>query len=132
MKAAAILNDGFITRVGCGNISLWYERWLHKGRLCDRLPFVHISDTNLQICDVVQSGIWNFNILATQIPVDIKLEMQSIILNNTYANLLIGKLILQALTSPKVLICGFWIRMIIGCHMTLIGYGFGSYRLLKI
>jgi hypothetical protein len=101
MKAAAILYGGFITRVGCGNISLWYERWLHNGRLCDGLPFVHISDTNLQICDVVQSGIWNFNILATQIPVDIKLEMQSIILNNNYADLLIWEADIAGTYSTK-------------------------------
>jgi len=101
MKAATILNDNFINRVGCGSISLWYERWLHKGRLCDRLPFVHISNTNLQICDVVQSGIWNFNILATQIPVDIKLEMQSIILNNTYVGLLIWEVDIRGTYSTK-------------------------------
>ncbi|MCI46789.1 hypothetical protein A2U01_0068030, partial [Trifolium medium] len=25
-----ILNSGYITRVGCGNVALWYEKWLHK------------------------------------------------------------------------------------------------------
>jgi len=62
-KVTAILNNRFIARV----------------------VFVHISDTtDLQICEVVQSDIWNFNILATQIPTYIKLEMQSIILNNIF------------------------------------------------
>jgi hypothetical protein len=62
-KVTAILNNEFIHRV----------------------VFVHISDTtNLQICDVVQYGICNFNILATKIPADITLEMQSIILNNIF------------------------------------------------
>jgi hypothetical protein len=100
-KAAAILKSGFITRVGCGNVSLWYARWLHKGRLCDRLPFVHISDTTLQICDVVQSEIWNFNLLATQIPLDIRLEMQSVILNNASADLLIWEPAISDTYSAK-------------------------------
>lgn len=68
LKAATTLAMGFIYRVGRGNISLWYERWLHKGRLCDRVPFVDIQDTHLQIHDICKLGSWNFEQLATTPP----------------------------------------------------------------
>lgn len=88
VKAVANLKQGFITRVGKGDIPIWYKKWLHKGKICDRIPFVDIQDINLKINDVCQYGKWNFDQLTTQLPIDIKLEMQSIFINTNYEDLL--------------------------------------------
>jgi hypothetical protein len=50
---------------------------------------------------VVQSEIWNFNLLATQIPLDIRLEMQSVILNNASTYLLIWEPAISDTYSAK-------------------------------
>lgn len=75
--------------MGRGNISLWYERWLHKGRLCDMVPYVHISDINLQISDLCVSGTWHFDHLNTILPLDVRLEMQSVFTHESSDDLLI-------------------------------------------
>ena len=52
MKASSSLHDRFKLRFGNREGSFWFTRWLPAGRLCDLVPFVHISDTDFQICDV--------------------------------------------------------------------------------
>lgn len=89
LKAVDFLKWGFINRVGRGNISLWYERWLHKGRLCDMVPYVHISDINLQISDLCVSDTWHFDHLNTILPLDVRLEMQSVFTHESSDDLLI-------------------------------------------
>ena len=69
-RKAAILSDGYRLRVGSGNISLWYDRWLEEGLLCDVIPFVHIEDTQMRIADLYSRGTWQFNKLATILPSD--------------------------------------------------------------
>lgn len=39
LKVADLLKDGFIWRVGCGDLSLWYDKWLVVGPLCEMIPF---------------------------------------------------------------------------------------------
>jgi hypothetical protein len=51
-KAAVILTSGFTNRVGKGDISIWYDKWLHNGRICDRISSVDEEDTRLHIMDV--------------------------------------------------------------------------------
>ena len=50
---------------------MWYDKWLHEGRLCDILPFIHIEDTLLQVKDVYFDGKWHLEGLATVLPRDI-------------------------------------------------------------
>lgn len=99
--AAAALSNGYIYRVGRGNISLWYERWLHKGRMCDRLPFIHIQDTAMRISDVCHDGIWNFEQIATLLPIDVRLEMQSIFTNDNFDDLIIWEPATNGANSTK-------------------------------
>lgn len=47
-RAATLLKPGYIVQVGQGDVSLWYERWLHNGRLCDRVPYVELHDMHLK------------------------------------------------------------------------------------
>ncbi|KAJ1377134.1 hypothetical protein SESBI_49195 [Sesbania bispinosa] len=63
---------GFPLPRGDGSSSFWYDLWHPAGRLCELVPFVHISDTCLTINNVIDNGRWNFDSLSTIIPDDIK------------------------------------------------------------
>lgn len=54
IKALEFLKKGFIYRVGRADISLFYE-----GPICGMLDYLHISDTNLVVKDVLVNGQWN-------------------------------------------------------------------------
>ncbi|MED6148040.1 hypothetical protein PIB30_049441 [Stylosanthes scabra] len=48
-----------------------------EGSLAKDLPFVHISDTNLQIQDVWDHGNWNMNRLSSILPEEVKQNIGS-------------------------------------------------------
>lgn len=101
VHAASLLKDGYIHRVGEGNISLWYERWLHKGRLCDSLPFVSIHDIHLKIKDICHDNTWDFSLLYTFLLMEAKLEMQSVFMEATSPDLLTWEPALNGTYSAK-------------------------------
>jgi hypothetical protein len=41
---------------------------LERGRLCDRLPYVHIFDIAMRISDLWMYDAWNFSRLHTLLP----------------------------------------------------------------
>lgn len=126
---------GFITRIGKGDVSLWYDKWLIQGRICDRIPFIQIHDINWRVKDILQDGMWHFNILGsgTQIPVDIQREMQSIFINDQAEDLLIsGHHLLRAYTLLEVqLILGLSKLRPLLMIILFVGIGFGSLRCLR-
>lgn len=65
------------------------KKWLHRGRLCDLLPYIDTHDTHLKIADIYHNGVWHFERLYTQLPLDIKLDIQSVYLNYLSPNILI-------------------------------------------
>ena len=71
-KAWKNLMEGFVWELGNGSSSFWYDSWSPLGKLCDLVPFVHISDTQLQVRDICLNGSWNLDVLYTNIPTDIK------------------------------------------------------------
>ncbi|CAI8603313.1 unnamed protein product [Vicia faba] len=70
LKRKKNLGKGFQPQLGLGDSLFWYHNWLGSGKLCNRVPFVHICDTQLHIHDVCRSGFWNFGILYTILPPD--------------------------------------------------------------
>jgi hypothetical protein len=88
-KAAVALTSGFTTRVGNGDISIWYDKWLPNGRICDRISSVDEEDTHLHIMDVCSYGTWNFDIISTHLPQEIKMEMASVFTNEDSDDILI-------------------------------------------
>lgn len=50
---------------GKGQLSFWFDHWHPEWLLCDKVDYVHISDTELKICDVWEDGIWHLNRLFT-------------------------------------------------------------------
>nr|KYP53392.1 Retrovirus-related Pol polyprotein LINE-1 [Cajanus cajan] len=51
-----------------GHVRFWYDVWLGNSALCLDVPYVHFRDVNLQVCEVLQQGKWNLDILHTPIP----------------------------------------------------------------
>jgi len=64
-KTVEVLKSGFKTRIGRGEVSLWYDKWLEDDYLCNIVPYVHISETNLRLRDIYHHGRWNFSHLTT-------------------------------------------------------------------
>lgn len=63
-----MLRDGFAFKMGNGQSSLWYYVWLGYTKLCDRVDFVAIHDTQKRICDVVDGDQWRLERLVSMLP----------------------------------------------------------------
>lgn len=70
-KVANLFRDRFHFKFGRGDISFWYDNRLPKGKLCNLVPFVHISYLELCVRDVYADGQWQFNMLSTSLPPDL-------------------------------------------------------------
>lgn len=67
-KATNILQDGFRLKVGDGKLTIWFDRWNSQGALSQLVDYVHISDTNLMLKDIIYDGFIHWNMLPTPIP----------------------------------------------------------------
>ena len=56
VKAWNVLKDGFSWQLGPGNSSFWYDKWLPIRKLCDLVPFVHITDSDHTVRDIWSDG----------------------------------------------------------------------------
>ncbi|KAJ1417617.1 Ribonuclease H domain [Sesbania bispinosa] len=72
LKAKEALRNGFMMKLGTCQISIWYDDWTGLGKLCDLVPYVHISDSNLLVNDLWRSGTWSLDHLATVILDEVK------------------------------------------------------------
>ena len=57
------LGDGFRPKISKGNLSIWYGKWVDNDLLCQLLPFVYISDSELKVKGVYFYGVWHFDVL---------------------------------------------------------------------
>ncbi|KAL6555008.1 hypothetical protein OROGR_006266 [Orobanche gracilis] len=71
IKARDALRECFSFMLQDGNSSFWYDDWSGLGVFCDSVPFVHVSDTELQVKDVWRNG-WDWNHVWTFIHVEIR------------------------------------------------------------
>lgn len=78
MKDVGELCDGFEYRVNSGDTSLWYYDWVGTGPICSLVDYVHISDTQIRLKDVVEDGSWHLHSLATIIPEAVKEVIQDV------------------------------------------------------
>lgn len=108
VKATNHLHLGFQYRLGRGDISLWYDKWLTDDYLCHLVPFVNIQDTQLKAQNIFQDGIWHFEKLSTPLPMETKKQIQSYILNDNMEDVIVwgpsGDKIFTATTAFKWLI----------------------------
>lgn len=55
------IKDGFAWRVGNGeDISLWYDKWLGQGRLCDMVNDIAAADQQFKVADIIKDGCGEF------------------------------------------------------------------------
>lgn len=57
--------------MGSGGSSVWYDDWSGIGKVAEIIPSVHISDTVLCLCDLVEQGGWRLDRLSTMIPSEV-------------------------------------------------------------
>lgn len=68
MRARDSIRDGFKFKLGNRLTSIWYQDWTGRGKIAEHLDFVHISDTNLKLRDLVQNNSWSLDRLSTMLP----------------------------------------------------------------
>lgn len=56
-RAIEYVGPSFKPLLGDGSSSMWYVNWMGTGRLCDRVPFVNIADTQLIVADLWQGEV---------------------------------------------------------------------------
>ncbi|KAJ1385384.1 Ribonuclease H domain [Sesbania bispinosa] len=59
--------------LGQGNTSVWYKDWTGYGPLCESVPFVNISDTQLTLKDLISDDEWCLDLISTWITPEIGL-----------------------------------------------------------
>lgn len=89
VKAVGHLQFGFKVRVGRGNVSLWYDRLLDEGIICDLIPFLSIQDTDMKLKEVWYDTGWQFDRLVTLLPLSIKLKIRSLFIHSGHDDVLI-------------------------------------------
>ncbi|KAK7266231.1 hypothetical protein RIF29_18873 [Crotalaria pallida] len=72
MKAKALLADGFQLKVGAGDISFFFDKWLGNEPLCQKVPWVATQDTALRVRDVWKQGSWQLQNVYTLLPNEIQ------------------------------------------------------------
>lgn len=78
VKAKKHIKELYKSQLAEGGSSLWYHNWLGSGKLCDRVPFVHITETLLRLSDVWEGGRRNLSSMYTILPNQVKEEILAI------------------------------------------------------
>ncbi|KAJ1377551.1 Ribonuclease H domain [Sesbania bispinosa] len=68
IKTKDDLKEGYIFCLGNGFSSFRYSNWSGAGNLCNMVPYVHITDTDLSLRDLVSDNSWDFSRLYTCLP----------------------------------------------------------------
>lgn len=76
-KAADFLEDGFNLKFGNSQVSFWFDHWHPKGLLCNKVNYVHISDTDFKICDVWENGVWHLERLFTPMSEELRASIMN-------------------------------------------------------
>ncbi|KAK7282258.1 hypothetical protein RIF29_10902 [Crotalaria pallida] len=65
LRARDALKNGFLIRLGQGDLSFWYDKWIPNCYLCELVDYVHITDSALRVKDVWLNGAWHLSGLYT-------------------------------------------------------------------
>lgn len=80
MKAMAALREGYYLRIWDDSSLFWYSLWSDHSPLCDQVFAIDIHDINLQIKDLYVNNQWQWDLLYTHVPNQIKYRLSSICL----------------------------------------------------
>lgn len=56
VHAFHFLREGFKMRLGNEDCSFWFDDWTSEGCFCQKVPYVHISDSDMWVRDVWRDG----------------------------------------------------------------------------
>ena len=70
------------SEINYGGSSFQFDDQLGLGKLCHLVPFVHISDINLQVRDLWEAGSWNFDKIFSWLHDDVKCQLCNIFGSN--------------------------------------------------
>lgn len=68
VKALTQLWEGFIYKLGGGDIYVWFDPLLEEGHLSNLVEYVNVLDVNYKVKDWWTNEAWDFSKLATSIP----------------------------------------------------------------
>jgi hypothetical protein len=68
VKTFTQLREGFIYKLGGGDISFWFEHWLEEGNLSNIVEHMNVLDADYKVKDLWTNGAWDFSKLAMYIP----------------------------------------------------------------
>lgn len=88
LKTVTAIKSGKF-RVGNGEVSVWYDKWLNDDYLCHLVPYVNIQGSHLQLKHIYSDSQWHWNRFATTIPTSVKLHLQSLFLDGCSDDVLI-------------------------------------------
>ena len=93
VKAWNLLKPGYTIRIGRGDSLFWFGSWHPQGPLCNLVPYVHISDTQLKVRDVWRDGEWRLEVLMTVVTEEVKTRLENFFvwLHNDVEDLLVWK-----------------------------------------
>jgi ribonuclease HI len=80
-KALSALKEGYQFRLGNGNSSFWFTDWSGSGILANHVLYVDIHDLEMRVRDVYIDDNWNFSLLYTNLPVEMKDMLNSLTIN---------------------------------------------------
>ncbi|XP_020992601.1 putative ribonuclease H protein At1g65750 [Arachis duranensis] len=66
------LKEGLHWNIGDVHKSVWYDEWTPFGKLCNLVPYVHISESDFIVADLWKGVSWEVDSLTTPIPHEIK------------------------------------------------------------
>ncbi|XP_020978008.1 uncharacterized protein LOC110271428 [Arachis ipaensis] len=66
------LKEGLHWNIENVHKSVWYDEWTPFGKLCNLVPYVHISESDFIVADLWKGVTWEVDSLTTPIPHEIK------------------------------------------------------------
>ncbi|KAL9390551.1 hypothetical protein Peur_019156 [Populus x canadensis] len=106
IRALKHLREGFMIRLGIGDVSIWYDKWPEFGSLTLILPVVNISDMDILVKDLWVDGKWELESLSKVIPSDIRF----------------GILVIPIPREQDLKDCVVWENSIAGTYTPHLGY----------
>lgn len=78
LRARDQLGQRFVFKLGHGDTSVWYKDWSGTGPIANQVLFVHISNTNLKLRDIIRDNSWDLNRLSTMLPIAVQHKLLAV------------------------------------------------------
>ncbi|KAK7269581.1 hypothetical protein RIF29_22313 [Crotalaria pallida] len=102
-KARKLLLEGFQLKVGRGEVSFFFDKWLSHEPLCRKVPWVATQDIALKVKDVCWQGVWHWDCIYTLLPHEVRqsISRSGIIINESIPDCITWKGALNGVYTAK-------------------------------